>query len=216
MLKKINKKVFLISIVVLSLILIIPAVLSAKVNFKSISVEKIDLDNLKINKSKFFDYIKDTIRDKPKGLGTFGRVSFIPCDIKINGEKLSGLKNLKGKELKFFSNPSCDQVVIRKVISQSYQYKKKNLSSYKDKKCMFSLQKVFSPLLEYYTIKFEEKFIKDCPYCASAEKSRINQISDIQNKVKNYCKSEGDKILTFINDLDVFIEREFKEKNSKK
>ncbi|MDH5560943.1 MAG: hypothetical protein OEY59_08850 [Deltaproteobacteria bacterium] len=208
-------KTFL-TLIFIGLFIFIAWPLSAKIDFETISNEKIDLDKLKIDKQQFFAFVKKNIVKKKPGLGNFGRVSFIPCQFEFNHTQLAELKTIEGKQIKFLSNPSCDQIVLRKVLSESYAYNRSSINSYKEKKCIFTLEKAFSPILEYYTILYEERFIKDCPYCESAEKSRLKKIGEIQSQIRDYCGSEQSKILKFLGELDGLAESVFKEKNQKK
>jgi hypothetical protein len=186
----------------------------AKINFLATSQDKIDLEELDIDKSTFLGFVKSTVINRPPGLGNYGRVSFYPCDIEVGGLKLIEYKSMDGKEIRFYSNPSCHQTVLQKVLENSYGYKKANLSSYQSRQCVLSVEKIISPMLEYYTIKYEERQNPQCSSCEFKEKERLSQILATQKKILQHCKGESDNVMGFINDLDSIIEEGFKAKQA--
>ncbi len=182
----------------------------AKINFKATAGDKIDLETIDTNSDQFFEFIKFTILNRPAGLGNYGRVSIYPCHMKMGNQRLIDYKTPEGKEIKFLSNPSCHQIVIRKVLENSYNYSKTSLSSYQNRQCILSVEKIISPMLEYYTIKYEEQKKTNCAACDYKEKERLNKILSTQKKVVQHCKSQSDSVMGFITDLDTQIEAAYK------
>ncbi|MBU3917789.1 hypothetical protein KKA14_19870 [bacterium] len=186
----------------------------AKIDFKNTSQDTIDLEKLTIDKQVFLSFVASTINSRQAGLGLYGRISFNPCDFEIGSRKLIEYKNLKGIENRFLSNPSCSQSVIRKILENSYKYQKDNLSDYEDRKCVMELEEIFSPVLEYYSIQYEEILLKGCTDCVSKEQNRLEKIINIQRKIVSSCNPEHEKVMLFINDLIELIENTYKTKTS--
>ncbi len=210
-----RKKAYAVIVSVVSL-LFFTGVAIAKIDFKTIEQTRIDIEKITIEKKHFFSFITGIISKKRFGLGNYGRVSFSPCDIKINDRKLIEYRTLKGLENKYLSNPSCDQTVIRKVLEKNYNYRSNNLTRYQSRKCIMTIEKVFSPLLEYYTIQHEEKRSKDCRSCDAEERGRLNKILNIQKKIADNCHEEREKVLNFLSDLDNTVDRAYRLKNTSK
>ncbi len=187
----------------------------AKIDFSKPAQETLDIETLDIDKAGFFDFVKSTIMAKKPGLGKYDRVSFSPCDIKINDQKIIDYRDKNGKEIRFFSNPSCYQIVVRRVLENSYQYNKSIITNYQNRQCMQNVVKIISPLLEYYTIRYEERNMGNCDICDFKEKKRIELILATQQKVIQHCKSQSDNVIKFISELDSHIESTFKLKTSK-
>ncbi len=186
----------------------------AKINFSNPARETLDIETLDIGKSDFFDFVKSTILDKKPGLGKYDRVAFSPCDIEIDNQKIIDYRDQKGKEIKFFSNPSCNQIVIRRVLENSYQYNKSTITGYQNRQCLLNVERIISPLLEYYTIMYEERKKENCDICDFKEKERIDIILATQKEVLEHCKSQSDNVIQFISELDSHIESTFKVKVS--
>ena len=188
----------------------------AKINFQATVQDKIDIESLDIDKNRFFNFVDATIQNREPGLGSYGRVPLHPCDIKFNDMKLVEYKTLEGKDVKFLSNPSCDQIVIRQILENSYDYKKSAISSYKNRQCILSVEKIISPLLEYYTLKYEERAKGTCNACEFKEKERLDTIMDTQEKILEHCQSQSEKVMAFIRELDAQIENSYRKKTSQK
>ncbi len=184
----------------------------AKINFQATSQDRIDLEALTIDKQTFLEFVKTTIINRAPGLGNYGRVAFYPCDMKFGDLKLIEYKSEDGKEIRFFSNPSCHQIVLRKVLEESYRFNAQQLTNYQNRQCILSVEKIISPLLEYYTIKYEESKIAECPSCGFKEKERLSLIMNTQEKILQRCQNESDKVMELITDLDAIIEASFKAK----
>ncbi len=184
----------------------------SKVNFTLIKKEVINLNKLEIHKEEVFSFLNATIKMKRTGLGAYGRVSFNLCQIPIDGQVLEEYKSPSGRELKFLSNPSCAQTVLQKILENDYSYESGTFSIYDNRRCLLTVEKIFSPLMEYYTILFEEK-IKKCPGCTQQENNRLAKISSIQVELGEKCLGENGKVLHFLEDLDQTIESAYKEKS---
>ncbi|MBU2514985.1 hypothetical protein KJ966_26995 [bacterium] len=184
----------------------------AKINFQTVEQDKIDLETLKTDRDQFFEFVKSTILNRPSGLGNYGTVSFHACDMEIGNQKLIDYKTMEGKRIKFLSNPSCNQTVIRRVLENSYKYSKTELTSYQNRQCILSVEKIISPMLEYYTIKYEEQKKPDCSACDYKEKERLDLILSTQRKIIQHCKVQADNVMKFISELDTQIETAYKNK----
>jgi hypothetical protein len=182
---------------------------NARIDFKALKDTRIDLETLKIEKAQFLAFVTQTIEEKPFGLGAYGRVSLDLCNMEYDGIKLIDYQNPKGISHRFISNPSCDQTVIQRLLKLHYQYKPEALSSYQNRRCIMTLEKIFSPMLEYYTIRYEEKTLENCQRCDQREKDRLNTIADLQRQLKQNCRQEADKVMDFLQELDEVINRSF-------
>lgn len=208
-----HRKLSLLFILIFSLLL--PAQNSeAKILFKTGRSINIDLEKLKLNKDAFFSYVTTSVHENPFGLQAYGQVPFRACNFELNGRKLFDYKTIEGRENRYISNPSCDQIVIRRLLENSYNYQKGNLSSYQNRMCLRSIEKIFSPLLEYYTIHYEEKSKKGCPRCDEKEQERMDKIVSFQEKIIENCLQEQEKVIQFLNELDQTIEAAFKSKRN--
>ena len=165
-----------------------------------------------MDKEQFFTFITETIAGKPFGLGAYGRVSVKICDMLYKGRKLIDYKTEKGIDHRFLSNPSCSQTVLRKILEKSYGFNAGSPSVYQDRKCILNVEKIFSPMLEYYTIKYEEKTKPDCRRCEDNEKWRLQKIIAAQKAISEACHDESKSILEFLSDLDAQIENAFRKK----
>ena len=184
----------------------------AKINFTEIKKQKINLNDLKINKEVLFRFLENSIKGRKKGLGTYGRVSLVLCNLPIAGRPLSDYKTEKGREIRFLSNPSCGQLILAKVLEDGYLYEQKALSGYDNRRCLLVVEKIFSPLLEYYTILYEERGT-ECEYCAQQERERLVKISSVQAEITDKCSQESGKVLKFLDDLDQVIEKAYQSKS---
>jgi len=147
-------------------------------------------------------------------LGAYGQVPIRICDMPYKGKKLIDYQTEKGIGNKFLSNPSCEQTVLRVFLKQNYGFNPDDLSDYQSRKCILTLEKIFSPMLEYYTIRYEEKTKPNCRGCEFEEKRRLQKIISIQQKINDACLTEAKPILNFLNDLDEQIENTFQKKQS--
>lgn len=193
-------------------IMVFGQVTEAKINFKAGTQNRIDFEKLAIDKEDFFSFFNQTIKTKPAGLQKYGRVPLKPCDLKIKNRRLIDYKTPKGKEYKYLTNPSCAQILIRKILEKSYNYQINNLSAYQSRKCIMNIENIFSPLLEYYTIRYEEKPNANCQHCDNKEQRRLQKIISAQQKIMKACNSEQEKVLQFIQDLDEVVEKAFQAK----
>ena len=173
---------------------------------------KLDLEKLNLPKKAFFSFVTASVHQNPFGLQAYGQIPFRVCDYELNGRKLFDYKSSQGRENRYMSNPSCDQLVIRRLLEISYRYQKGNLSTYKNRMCVRSIEKIFSPLLEYYTIRFEEKSRTNCSRCEDKEQERLDKIVIIQEKITEHCGQEQESVMEFLNELDGVIEAAFKSK----
>jgi len=189
-----------------------PPHLTARLNFDSLDQAKINLETVKISKNQFFVFVKNMVEALPPGLGTYGRVPFHPCDIKINNQKLFNQFNEKGIKLNYLSNPSCDQAIISKLLEQNYDFQKKNLSKYNHRRCILSIENILSPIFEYYTIIYEEKSKKECPQCNEMEQSRLTKIITYQKKIEDSCESEYNSTKEFLNALNNILDQTYSNK----
>ena len=184
----------------------------AKIRFKTTRTIELDLEKLNLGKDAFFSYVTKSVHGNPFGLQAYGQVPFHVCDFKLNGRKLFDYKSHQGRENRYMSNPSCDQIVVRRLLENSFNYKMDNLSSYKNRMCMRSIERIFSPLLEYYTILYEEKSQTICIRCDEKEQERMDKIVSIQEKITENYLQEQEKVMQFLNELDGVIEAAFKSK----
>jgi hypothetical protein len=201
------------SICIFCLVIVLLSLTSfGKIDFQAVNQDKIDLETFDIDKQQFFEFVKESILTRQPGLGKYGRVSFYPCDMKLGELKINEHKTPAGKEVRFLSNPSCDQIVIRKVLENSYRYDKNAVTAYKNRQCLLSLEKIISPMLEYYTIKYEESRKNDCSTCEFKEKERLDLIIATQKKIVENCQTENSKVMSFVTELDAQIESGYKAK----
>ena len=202
--------------ITLFLILIWTCPVGAVINFQASTLDKIELELLEISNKEFLKFVHETIMDKPAGLGKYGRVSFYPCDLEVKGLKLIDYKTSKGKEVRFLSNPSCHQTLLSRVLQISYDYQKSSRSSYENRKCILAVEKIISPLLEYYTLKIELSPDTGCDSCEVKEKDRLNQVLATQKQIVKACQPESQKVMRFISDLDSQIEKSYTIKASRR
>jgi len=184
----------------------------AQINFNALQETKIDLEALEIDKPRFFAFVARVINEKPFGLGTYGQVPFRACDLEFNERKLIDYQTLKGISHQYLSNPSCDQTVIRQFLKQNYNYRPQTLSQYQDRKCILTLEKIFGPMLEYYTIRYEEKTRPDCYLCDQKEKLRLDKIATLHRQIQKECQPDSEKVMQFLRELDETIVKTFKAK----
>lgn len=195
------------------LFIVFTAPTQALIDFQGAEKDKIDLETLETDRDQFFDFLKSSIISRPAGLGKYGRVPFYPCNMVVNNRKLIDYKTLEGKEIKFLSNPSCDQIVIRKVLENSYSYAKEKMSGYQGRQCILNVEKLISPILEFYTIKYEERKKSYCNACDFKEQKRMDLILRIQKAAVQDCGSQKDSVMQFISDLDAEVEKIYKSKS---
>jgi hypothetical protein len=195
-------------------LLLFTTTVEARIDFKALQETRIDLETLKFEKAQFFGHVTQTIKEKAFGLGTYGRVPFHPCDMEYDGLRLNEYQNLRGVSLRFISNPSCNQTVIQLLLEQHYQYRPQALSSYQNRQCMLSLEKIFSPMLEYYTIRYEERTLENCDHCGRQEMDRLNKIAAQQRQITQHCRQEADKVMSLLQELDEVINQAFRQKET--
>ena len=193
-------------------LLLTAAAADARIRFESTRSIQIDLAKLEVDGKTFYAYLKKVIHQNPVGLQAYGQVPFNICDMELNGRKLFDYQTTTGRKVRFMSNPSCDQMVLLRLLETSYEYQPENLSPYENRQCIRSIEGIFSPMLEYYTILFEEKRKPECKRCDEKERDRLSKISKMQTKMSNSCKGEQKKIIRFLNDLDETIENAFQSK----
>jgi len=186
---------------------------TSKINFKDSTQDRIDLEKIDFEKEQFFAFVKNSIEQKPFGLGAYGRVSIKTCDMPYKGRKLIDYKTMKGIGHEYLSNPSCSQTVLRKILQKSYGFQTGKLTEYQNRKCFLNLEKVFSPMLEYYTIRYEERTKSDCRRCEYNEQRRLQKIIDSQQEIGAACQGEKTAVLEFLSDLDEQIESAFQKKS---
>jgi len=199
-------------LIALTLLLLTTPDLQARIRFDNTLSIQIDLEKLNLSKAAFFSYVTEVVRQKPFGLQTYGLVRFRVCDLKLEGRKLFDYETSRGRNIRLISNPSCDQIVIRRLLETNYHYELKNLSAYDNRNCIRAVEGIFSPLLEYYTIHYEEKTKPDCVLCDEKERKRMEKITSVQKTIIEDCHQEQEKVIEFLNDLDKTIEKAFQSK----
>lgn len=204
-----------VSLILLILLGLAPHAL-AQLGFQELVKDQVHVEKLSITKESFFAFLQQDLNAKPLGLGPGSQVNFDLCHYPAQGKPLASQRNELGKEIKFLSNPSCQQIVLKKILISSYGYKPNSLSSYRDRQCTLGLIKMFKPILAYYVIQIEEPAKAACPYCDSMAQYQAQQIFKEQGKVNTLCGVEAGKTARFIGDLSNEVERILKEKVSKK
>ena len=194
----------------LFLSILIPSSVSAKIQFDALTHTKIDIEQLEITKDSFFSFIHKVVQEKKKGLGTYGKLGIDFCKITIKERPLDEYQTLKGRDVRYLSNPSCSQMVLTKVLTKNYGYNPADRSSYDNRKCIRFTEDITSPLFEYYTLHLELRSTGDCPFCEAKERERLKKIVKIRNKIKESCHSKS--VLNFISDLDSAFETAFKDR----
>ena len=186
--------------------------MEARIKFDKIKQDKVDLKKLEFTKDQFFTFLTGEISKRPKGLGTYGEVSVPLCNIKVRGTTLGTLKTLKGRQIKYISNPSCDQTVLQKVLLKSYDYSPDGLSRYGNRRCIMNAVNLIRPILEYYTLLYEVRNSENCPECDERERGKLSKVSDLQGKLEENCGQEFQKIVRFMEDLDISVESAYRKK----
>ncbi len=188
----------------------------AQLGFQELVKDQVNLATLSVTKESFFAFLQQDIATKPLGLGPGSQVTFDLCHYPVQGRPLAALRTELGKEIKFLSNPSCQQIVLKKILASSYDYKPHNLSAYRDRQCTLGLIKMFKPILAYYSIQIEEPAKAPCPYCDSMAQYQAQQIFKEQGKINTLCGVEAGKTAKFVGDLSTEVERIMREKVKKK
>jgi len=186
----------------------------AAIDFEAITVGHIDLEKLKVSKSSFLAFADAQVRQRSEGLGTYGIVDFNACDYPVAGKPLSKLENLEGKALRLLSTPSCQELVIQKVLVQNYQFGPEVPSAYKARRCIYTLIKAFRPMMEYYTLKYEEAKSGNCSFCEDQQRRRLEKIAKVTQKTTQFCGENQPKVQQFLNDLSGQLDQSFIRKNS--
>ena len=186
----------------------------AKIDSNWSKKNQIDLEALKITKQQLFSHIEESILQEPSGLGNFGRISIKLCSLEIKGQRLSDLSTRAGRKIQYLSNPSCSLILIEKLLHDEYKLRTQAFSKYEKRKCFLTVEKIISPLLEFYSIQFEEKQT-DCSICESLERSRLAKILDLREKIGKNCNQGKGKVIKLIDDLDQLIEKTYREKTKK-
>lgn len=207
-----KQRLFRFPLVLMILFSLTLPIADARIRFdQTVSIE-IDLKNLDIRKQTFLDYVTRVVHEKPFGLQAYGQVPFKVCEMKHKGRQLLDYQTTEGRKVRFMSNPSCDQLVLQRLLKLDYNYQPDDHGFYQNRKCIRSIEEIFSPLLEYYTIRYEEKTRPDCERCDAKERHRLSKISGIQEKIVKNCKAEQDNVIRFLTDLDATIENAFQSK----
>ncbi len=193
-------------------VLLIAQSSQARIRFDKPPAVELDLEKLNLQKNAFFSFVTTSVHENPFGLQAYGQIPFRVCDFKLKGRKLFNYKSPKGRENRYMSNPSCDQIIIRRLLETNYRYQKNNLPTYKNRMCIRSIERIFSPILEYYTIRFEEKSRTNCSRCEDKEQERLDKIVTIQEKITENCGQEQESVMEFLNELDGVIETAFESK----
>lgn len=199
-------------ILALALLTLFPLVTLAQIDlFKKATQDQIDLESLTFTKEQIFEHVDREIQNKPLGVGKFGEVILHLCDLTIEGRRLSDLKNMENRAIRLLSNPSCDQIILRKMLQTSYDYKEENLVRYRDRQCVMGLSKVIKPLLAYYALLIEEP-VKGCNYCQTRQKVKANAIMKEQTNTSKFCGVEAGKVVRFVRELSEEIEKSMRKK----
>ncbi|MDT8448059.1 MAG: hypothetical protein RRB13_14295 [bacterium] len=182
----------------------------AQLNLDQLGPEGVDLSKVVINKELFLDFVGREVAQKKPGLGTYGKVELDLCSFPVNGRPLKELKTLQGKSIRLFSNPSCEQWVLRQLLDRSYGFSDQPLSTYQMRRCISETTKAFSPMMEYYTVLYEVPVLSDCAFCEIQKKRRLSQIQDANEKVKSYCEEAVPEVQRFLQDLSGRLDQAFK------
>jgi len=203
-----------ISICLVCLPLVVAADVRALVRFEASRSMQIDLEKLEISREDFFGFVTTLVHQKPFGLQAYGQVPFSACEITVNGRPLVDYELPNGRKIRFISNPSCAQVVLKRVLDLNYGYRADNLDAYGNRKCIRAVESVFRPLLEYYTIHYEEKSRPDCERCDEKESRRLERINQVRERIVDSCGPEQQRVIRFLSELDQAIEKAFQSKKN--
>ena len=194
------------------LLLSFSSVTSAAIDFDAITSDQIDLAALKISKKSFFEFAADQVQEKKPGLGTYGIVEFETCAYPVNGRPLHQLQTLAGKPIRLLSTPSCTETVIQKVLEQNYNFDPTKPNNYKARRCIYTLIKAFRPMMEYYSMVYEERKAGDCRFCDDQEKRRLEKIAKTGQKTKQFCGSNQPKVQQFLQEFSNQLDQAYKAK----
>ncbi|MDX2470335.1 MAG: hypothetical protein QNL04_07145 [SAR324 cluster bacterium] len=189
--------------------------LFAQIGYKALTADRIELKTLKISKDQFFAYTRNTILSNPLGLGVSTLVPFELCDYPVKGKKLSSYNTPEGKGIIFLSSPSCKQIVLRKVLVQSYDFKGDNISNYRNRQCLLDITEIIGPLLQFFATQIEEPAKKDCPHCQSMAQYKAKVLYKAQGQINKTCGVEAGKTAKFVADFSQVVEASMKEKVAK-
>ena len=118
----------------LLLLLLLAPALWAQIDLKQIGQDRVDTQNLKVEKPAFYRFVAGVVKTSKPGLGNYGQVNLPLCQFEVGGVPLENLKNEAGKHIKFLSNPSCSQLVLEKLLVGGYGYDEKTIKSYQSKR----------------------------------------------------------------------------------
>lgn len=178
--------------------------------------DRVDLSKLEVTKDSFFAFIARDIAAKPIGYRSYSQVAFDACDYPYKEKALKLYRDPKGKELKYLSNPTCEQTILHKVLRASYRYEMKKLSSYRHRQCLLNLSKIIDPILVLYALQIEEPTKGPCSYCNSMMKHRAKSVFKAQEQINKFCGKEAGKTAKFIMDLSEVVEGAMRTKSQSK
>ena len=201
---------FVVTLVSILVLLVQPAF--AQIGYKALTSDRLDLKALKITKEEFFDFTAKTIKTNPLGLGPSTILHFKLCEFQIKGRALSEYKTLKGKEIAFLSNPSCKQVVLRKILVESYGFRQDRLSSYRNRQCLLDVTEIVGPIVNFFATQIEEPAKKDCPHCNSMAQSKAKTLFKAQGQINKTCGVEAGKTGKFVAEFSEIVEQAMREK----
>ena len=204
------KRMMQLLILLSSLLFLATSLVTAKVNIKELTANTIDLDALVIDKASFYEFLREVVHHRTEGLGMYGQFEVNLCEIPLNDRPMMSYRNVEDREIRFISNPSCPQLVLIKVLREGYGYDPSTMSSYENRKCIRSVEKIISPLLEYYTITWELENKKDCIGCDAKKRLKLQKIVSQQKRIKSDCTI--DQIGQFLDDLEAAIEEAYRTK----
>ena len=202
-------------ILIFSSIFILTNSLFAQIGYKALTSDRIELKSLTISKDEFFAYTRNTILTNPLGLGPSTLVSFQLCDYPVKGKKLSTYETPEGKGITFLSNPSFKQIVLRKVLVESYDFKGDNISTYRNRQCLLDLTEIIGPLLQFFATQIEEPAKKDCTHCQSMAQYKAKVLYKAQGQINKTCGVEAGKTAKFVADFSQVVESSMREKVAK-
>lgn len=185
----------------ISILLFLPWAASAQLDFDQLGDDKVDLEALQVTKQAFMEFVDQEVAQKEPGLGTYGIVKLEVCHFPVNGRRLSDLKTLQGKSVPLISNPSCEQLVVQKLLDAAYGYAQTDLSPYARRRCLYETTQAFGHMMEYYTIKHVNPVIDECRFCEGQLKRRLTKIQQAHAKAQSYCGPAMPKIKEFLQDL---------------
>ncbi len=186
--------------------------LFAQIHLEKLLEERVDLSKLQVGKAVFFDFVAGEIQKMPLGVGANSQVSFDVCHFPYKGQPLENLKTKAGKDIKYLSTPSCQQLILRKLLVQGYGYKPFRLSPYRDRQCMLNIIKLMQPLFVVYSLQIEEPAKGKCDYCVAMSKYQAKKVVKLQDTLNKFCGVEAGKVGDFTADLSQTVEAAMRKK----